>query len=95
MWDDPIVTEVRKVREAHAARFNYDLQAIYAALKEAEQKSPRKKVDSPPVECCWEHQAFFLPQTAKRAESAEFFTCFLSVLSVLYDKQDGDIVQVT
>jgi hypothetical protein len=48
MWDDSIVTEVRKVREAHAARFDYDLQAIYAALKEAEQKSSRKKVTFSP-----------------------------------------------
>lgn len=44
MWEDPIVNEVRKVREAHAAQFDYDLQAIYAALKEAELKSQRKKV---------------------------------------------------
>jgi hypothetical protein len=48
MWQDPIVTEVRKVREAHAAQFNFDLQAIYLALKEAEQKSQRKKVSFPP-----------------------------------------------
>jgi len=48
MWEDPIVTEVRQVREAHAAQFNYDLQTIYAVLKEAEQKSRRKKVSFPP-----------------------------------------------
>lgn len=36
MWTDPIVEEVRKVREAHAARFNYDLRAIFHAVKEAE-----------------------------------------------------------
>jgi hypothetical protein len=28
MWEDPIVEEVRKVREAHAVQFNYDLRAI-------------------------------------------------------------------
>ena len=27
-WKDPIVEEVRKVREEHAAKFNYDLVAI-------------------------------------------------------------------
>jgi len=44
MWQDPIVGEVRQIREAHAAEFNYDLRAIYVALKKAEQKSKRKTV---------------------------------------------------
>jgi hypothetical protein len=30
---DPIVEEVRRVREKHAAKFNYDIDAIYADLK--------------------------------------------------------------
>lgn len=34
MWTDPIVEEVRKAREAHTARFNYDLRAIFHAVKE-------------------------------------------------------------
>ena len=34
MWEDPIVKEVRQVREAYAARFDYDLLAIYRDLKE-------------------------------------------------------------
>lgn len=29
MQDDPIVEEVRKVRDAYAAKFNYDLEAIF------------------------------------------------------------------
>ena len=44
MWQDPIVGEVRQIRETYAAQFNFDLSAIYLALKEAEQKSKRKKV---------------------------------------------------
>lgn len=43
-WSDPIVDEVRRVREAYAARFNYDLRAIYRALKDQEQRSGRKVV---------------------------------------------------
>ena len=43
-WSDPIVDEVRRVREAYAARFNYDLQAMYRDLKEKEQRSGRKIV---------------------------------------------------
>jgi len=41
MWKDPIVDETRKVREAHAARFNYNLQAIHRDLKEQESSSKR------------------------------------------------------
>ena len=39
MWADPIVEEVRKVREAHAAKFHYDLREIYRDLKEKEKRS--------------------------------------------------------
>jgi len=41
MKADPIVEEVRKVRDEHAARFNYDLKAIYRDLKELERTSGR------------------------------------------------------
>ena len=30
MWNDPIVEEVRNVRNEHAKKFNYDLNAIAA-----------------------------------------------------------------
>ena len=36
MWNDEIVDEVRAIRDAHAAKFGYDLQAIYADLKKSE-----------------------------------------------------------
>jgi hypothetical protein len=42
--NDPIVDEVRQVREAHAARFNYDLDEIFRNIKEQEKKSGRKFV---------------------------------------------------
>lgn len=48
MWEDPIVEEVRKVREAHAAQFNYDLRVIYRDLKEGDGKSGRVFVSYPP-----------------------------------------------
>ena len=41
MWKDPIVEEVRKIREKHAAKFKYDLDAICRDLKEQERKSGR------------------------------------------------------
>lgn len=47
MWKDPIVEEVRKIRQRHAAKFNYDLDAICRDLQEQEQKSSRKVVSLP------------------------------------------------
>jgi hypothetical protein len=43
-WSDPIVDEVRRARDAYAARFNYDLRAIYRDLKAQEKRSGRKIV---------------------------------------------------
>ena len=43
-WSDPIVDEVRRARDAYAARFNYDLRAIFRDLKEQEKRSGRKLV---------------------------------------------------
>ncbi|MFO0813991.1 MAG: hypothetical protein U0796_12265 [Gemmatales bacterium] len=40
--NDPIVDEVRQVRDAHAARFNYDLDAIFRDIKEREKKTGLK-----------------------------------------------------
>jgi hypothetical protein len=48
MWKDPIVEEVRKIREAHARKFNYDLQAIYKDLKKREKTSGRQFTSLPP-----------------------------------------------
>jgi hypothetical protein len=36
---DPIVDEVRRVRDAYAARFNHDLQAMFLDIKERERQS--------------------------------------------------------
>jgi hypothetical protein len=37
--NDPIVDEVRRIRGEHAARFNYDLWAIFRDIKEQQQRS--------------------------------------------------------
>jgi hypothetical protein len=46
--NDPIVDEVRRVRDAHAAMFNYDLDAIFQDIKDEEKKSGLKFVSFPP-----------------------------------------------
>jgi hypothetical protein len=36
---DPIVDEVRRVREAYAARFNHDIEAMFLDIKDRELRS--------------------------------------------------------
>ena len=48
MWQDPIVQEVRAIRDAYAKKFNYDIEAIYRNLKEQEAKSNREFISLPP-----------------------------------------------
>ena len=48
MWKDPIVEEVRAIRDAYAKQFDYDLEAIFRDLKEKEDKSHREFILIPP-----------------------------------------------
>ena len=48
MKKDPIVEEVRRIREEHAARFNYDLTAIAADLRRLQESEGREVVTLPP-----------------------------------------------
>jgi hypothetical protein len=38
MARDPIVEEVRRIRDEYAARFKYDLNAIFRDLKERQER---------------------------------------------------------
>lgn len=42
MIDDPIVEEIRAIRQSIAERFNYDLDAIVADLREKEKRHPER-----------------------------------------------------
>jgi hypothetical protein len=33
MWEDPIVAEVRRIREKLAARFDFDIHAMFADMR--------------------------------------------------------------
>jgi len=48
LWSDPIVDEVRQVRERYAATFQFDLLALYQDLKAQEAHSDRAFVTYPP-----------------------------------------------
>ena len=47
MKEDPIVAEVRRIRQEHAARFGYDLDLIVEDLKAQEQVSGRQYIRLP------------------------------------------------
>ena len=47
--NDPIVAEVRKYRDEHARKFNYDLDAICADLMSRQQKSGHRLVRLSPM----------------------------------------------
>ncbi len=48
MWEDPIVEEVRRARQEHAAKFDYDLHRICLDLKDQELKSGEKYITLEP-----------------------------------------------
>jgi hypothetical protein len=48
MIDDPIVEEIRTYRQAHAARYDFDLVEIFATILEREKSSMRPVVNRPP-----------------------------------------------
>jgi len=48
MKDDPIVEEVRKYRQEHAARFHYDLAAIVRDIESREADHGAPLVKLPP-----------------------------------------------
>ena len=44
---DPVISEVRAVRDAHAAQFDYDVAAIFRNIREMQEASGREFVRSP------------------------------------------------
>ena len=48
MYGDPIVEEVRRVRQEYSKRFNYDLRALAEDLKKKERLHQERLVTSPP-----------------------------------------------
>lgn len=44
MWKDPIVQEVRKTREARAAKLNYEIRAIVEDARERQRTAKQSVV---------------------------------------------------
>ena len=48
MKNDPIVEEVRRIKDEHAARFKYDLDLIAKDIKAQERAGDRTYISLPP-----------------------------------------------
>ncbi|MDH3599056.1 MAG: hypothetical protein OEU26_05385 [Candidatus Tectomicrobia bacterium] len=48
MWQDPIVEEIHKIREALAAKFQYDMQALGKFFQAQQQVEPHVVVTHAP-----------------------------------------------
>ena len=48
MWTDPVVEELHRIREAHAARFNNDFWKIAEDLRQIEKNWSGPKIAPPP-----------------------------------------------
>ncbi len=48
MRDDPIVDEIRQIRQEHTDKFNGDLRAICEDIRRRERESGRQYVSYPP-----------------------------------------------
>ncbi len=44
MWEDPIVSEVRRAREELSARFDFDVRAIFADIRSRQAALGRRLV---------------------------------------------------
>ncbi len=47
MYQDSVIDEIRTIRETYAAKFSYDLEAIYYDLKEKEKTRGHRLVSFP------------------------------------------------
>jgi len=69
MRKDPIVEEIHKFREAHARKFNYDIDAIFADLQRKQAKR-KKLADLKPVKpllpCVAEKRAVYGTKRPKK-----------------------------
>ncbi len=47
MCNDPVVEEVRRIRQEYAKQFDYDIRAIVSNLRKREQRHPERLVSFP------------------------------------------------
>ena len=53
---DPIIAEVRAIRQAYAARFDYDVDAIFRDIRARQEASGREYVRLPAGRAAADHE---------------------------------------
>jgi hypothetical protein len=48
MWKDPIIEEIRQLREQYASQFNYDFENIFQDIQKRQDKMDKKLVSFAP-----------------------------------------------
>jgi hypothetical protein len=48
MWKDPIVEEIRRLREQYASQFNYDIDSLFRDIQKRQDKAGKKLVSFAP-----------------------------------------------
>jgi hypothetical protein len=48
MWKDPLVEEIRKLRDQYASQHNHDIDAIFEDIQQRQAQSDKKMVSFPP-----------------------------------------------
>lgn len=71
MWKDPIVEEVRAIRDQYARQFNYDIRAIHRDLQAREHASGATVVRLPPRPAVRPQPAGHTPEQAPRDEAGQ------------------------
>ncbi len=69
MYDDPIVAEIRRLRNEYAQRFGYDLDAICRDLREQQKRGGRRIVKRQPNRPSDLHAAPTVTEPRDAAES--------------------------
>lgn len=70
MYDDPIVAEIRKLRDEYSRRFGYDLEAICRDLREQQERGDRRIVRRQPIRPSGQN-VVAVATVAKRIETRE------------------------
>lgn len=70
MYDDPIVADIRRLRDEYAQRFGYDLEAICRDLREQQLRSGRRVVKRQPKRPSTEH-AISVPNVTEPTDEHE------------------------
>ena len=86
MWKDHIVEEVRKVREKHAAKLNFNIKAIVEDAKKRQCTSKHRVVSFIPEK----HKASYRDRTAPHGATLPHHQAYGSVLGDSADQAESD-----